>query len=144
MGHAFHFLDEVALADLAFDAKGDSLEELFRAATEAVIDALADPATVGNSWQHEVHREEHDPAQLLFDWLSDLVYWKDAAGVVFHEAPLTLVRAGDLWRLEATLIGEPVDTMRQELRGDVKGVTKHLYDVAQDGDQWKARVVLDV
>lgn len=144
MAHAFRFLDEVALADLAFDAEGDSLEELFRGATDAVIDAMANPFTVGTAWQQSIHRDEQDPAQLLFDWLSDLVYWKDAAGVVFHEASLALVRTGGHWQLDATIVGEPVDATKQELRADVKGVTKHLYTVVQDGNQWKARVVLDV
>ncbi len=144
MAHAFHFLDDVALADIAFDAVGDSLEELFRGATDAVIEAMADPATIGTRWQRAVHREEADPAALLFDWLSELVYWKDAAGVVFHEAPLTLSRHGQVWRLDATVVGAPVDATTQELKADVKGVTKHLYALTQRDGQWTVRVVLDV
>jgi hypothetical protein len=30
MAYSFRFLDDIALADLAFEAEGDSLEELFR------------------------------------------------------------------------------------------------------------------
>jgi SHS2 domain-containing protein len=46
--------------------------------------------------------------------------------------------------LQARLIGAPVDRQTQELHADVKGVTKHLYELKQIGDHWKARVVLDV
>lgn len=35
MAHSFQFLDDIALADLAFKAEGDSVEEMFRAATRA-------------------------------------------------------------------------------------------------------------
>ena len=84
MSHGFHFLDDVATADLAFDASGDSLQELFQGATCAVIEALADPTTVGSTWRQTIERSDENPAELLFDWLSDLVYWKDAAGVVFN------------------------------------------------------------
>jgi tRNA-splicing ligase RtcB len=35
MAHSFQFLDDIALADLAFEAEGDSVEELFRAAIKA-------------------------------------------------------------------------------------------------------------
>jgi hypothetical protein len=30
------------------------------------------------------------------------------------------------------------------LRNDVKGITRHLYSLSQEGQQWKARVVVDV
>ena len=85
-------------------------------------------------------------ASLLFDWLEELVYLKDAHGVVFHDATLTLDRASDsaACRLHGWVYGEPVDPARQELRSDVKGVTKHLYEVKQADGGWKARVVLDV
>jgi SHS2 domain-containing protein len=46
--------------------------------------------------------------------------------------------------LRARLIGAPVDHQTQELHTDVKGVTKHLYELTQIGNRWKAQVVLDV
>ncbi|HXC66524.1 MAG TPA: archease, partial [Nitrospiraceae bacterium] len=91
-----------------------------------------------------IERRDTDQSALLFDWLSEVVYWKDAAGVVFREAPLMLTREGDVVLLRACLIGSPVDRQSQELRNDVKGVTKHLYELKQNGGQWKAKVVLDV
>ena len=145
MSASFHFLDDVATADLAFDASGDSLQELFQAATGAVLEALADPMTVESTWQQTIERTDEDLAELLFDWLSDLVYWKDAAGVVFSRSELTLSPQGnDGWTLKGVLYGEPVNGSRQTLRADIKGVTKHLYRVVKDGERWTTRVVLDV
>lgn len=145
MSHAFHFLDDIATADLAFDASADSLQELFQGATCAVIEALADPTTVGSTWQQMVERTDEDPAELLFEWLSDLVYWKDAAGVVFSRSELRLTRQDrDCWKLTGLLDGESVNGSVQTLRADVKGVTKHLYRLRQEGEQWTVRVVLDV
>ncbi|MBX3330219.1 MAG: archease [Nitrospira sp.] len=145
MSHGFHFLDDVAIADLAFDAFGDSLQELFQGATCAVIEALADPATVGVTWRQTIERTDEDPAELLFDWLSDLVYWKDAAGVVFSRSELTLIRQDHgCWKLTGLLYGEPVNGSAQTLRADVKGITKHLYEVNQEDMRWHARVVVDV
>jgi SHS2 domain-containing protein len=37
-----------------------------------------------------------------------------------------------------------VDRQAQELHADVKGVTKHLYELMRTNDRWKVRVVLDV
>ncbi|MEQ1793872.1 MAG: archease [Nitrospira sp.] len=144
MPASFHFLDDVALADLAFDAEGDSIQELFAAASNAVMEAMADPSTVGATWERRVEHADGDLAALLFDWLSDLVYWKDAAGVVFSRAAISLAQEGDRWTLIATMIGEPVNQVTQELRNDVKGVTKHLYRLQQENGRWNVRVVLDV
>ena len=144
MAHSYHFLDEVAVADLAFDAMGDTLEELFQGATCALIETLANPETVQATWERTIERQDREPDSLLFDWLSDLVYWKDAAGVVFREAPLTLTAKGGVWMLTARIVGAPVDQRLQELRNDVKGITKHLYELVQEGKKWRARVVLDV
>ena len=144
MTYTFRVLDDIAVADVAFEAEGDSVEDLFRGATQALIEALANPATVEGTWERTIRRMETDASTLLFDWLSDLVYWKDAAGVVYRDVQLTLSRPIDQWELQARLCGARVDPSTQELRADVKGVTKHLYDVSQRGSRWYARVVLDV
>jgi len=144
MTHSFRILDDIALADIAFEAEGDSPEELFRAATQALLETLADPATVGNEWEQQITQADDDLDTLLFDWLSEIVYWKDAAGVVFREAKPTLSCEQGIWTLQARLVGSPVDRLKQELRSDVKGVTKHLYGIKRIGSVWKATVVLDV
>lgn len=144
MSYSFRFLEDIALADIAFEVKGDSIEELFRGASEALLETLADPRSVAASWTRQILKTDEDVADLLFEWLSEIVYWKDAAGVVFHEAPLTLTCVKGKWVLHGNLVGAPVDRLSQELHNDVKGITKHLYRVEQEGAIWKARVVLDV
>jgi len=144
MAWTFRILEEIALADIAFEAEGESVEEVYRGATQALLESMANLATVPGSWERAIERSDMDPSTLLFDWLSEVVYWKDAAGVVFREAPLTLTLEGDAWLLRARLIGAPVDQQVQELHADVKGVTKHLYELKHTGGCWKVRVVLDV
>jgi len=144
MTWTIQFLEDVALADLAFEATGESLEEVFRGATQALLESMANPATVPGGWERLIERSDADQSTLLFDWLSEVVYWKDTAGVVFREAPLTLAWEGETLLLRAHLIGAPVDRQSQELRNDVKGVTKHLYQLKEGVGQWRATVVLDV
>jgi len=144
MAWTYRFLEDIALADIGFEAEGESVEEVFRGATQAVLETMANPSSVSGGWECEIKRSDVDSSALLFDWLSEVVYWKDAAGVVFREAPLTLTREGDVWQLRARLIGASVDQQTQELHADVKGVTKHLYELKQTGGCWRVRVVLDV
>jgi SHS2 domain-containing protein len=146
MSGRFRFLDDIALADMAFEASGDSLTDLFDAATLALLESLADSTSVAQTWRQVIDLEEPDIPSLLFEWLERLVYLKDAHGVVFHLVSLAVTPSPNqsAWRLHADVIGAPVDPSEQELRSDVKGVTKHLYAVTQDGAGWRARVVLDV
>jgi SHS2 domain-containing protein len=144
MAWTFRFLEDIALADIAFEAEGESVEEVFRGATQALLESMANPTTVSEGWERTIERTDVDPSALLFDWLSEVVYWKDAAGVVYRAAPLTVTREGEVWLLRARLIGTPVDQQTQELHADVKGVTKHLYRMSQETGRWKALVVLDI
>ena len=145
MTHCYRVLEDVALADAAFEASGDSPSELCLAAAQAVIETLADPSTVGQSWRRTVECEAPDISALLFNWLSEIVYVKDAEGVVFNGVIAQVVQRPDtVWYLRGTLTGEPIDAARQELRSDIKAVTKHLYEVRQEGGKWFARVVVDI
>ncbi len=144
MSSSFRFLEDIALADIAFEVEGDSIEDLFQGATRALLETMADPQTVLASWEHPILKTDDLLDDLLIEWLSEIVYWKDAAGVVFHDAPLSLTREDGQWRIAATLVGAPVDQTTQTLRNDVKGITRHLYELRQENSRWKARVVVDV
>lgn len=146
MGNAYRFRDEIVLGDLAFEATGDSLSELFTAAALAVIEAMVDPRSVEMNWTQEVRLSEAGIEDLLFEWLNAIVFIKDADGAVFHDVHTVVSRDSEkaLWLLEGTLIGDRIDATRQALRTDVKAVTKHLYEVKQKEGIWHAHVVLDV
>ena len=147
MGKAYRFRDEIVLGDLAFEATGDSVSELFEAAGLAVIEAMVDPLSVETSWPQEVRLSEAEIEDLLFEWLNAIVFIKDTEGVVFHDVRAAVSRDSEKspWHLEAVLIGDRVDATRQDLRTDVKAVTKHLYEVRQQEEgAWYAHVVLDV
>jgi SHS2 domain-containing protein len=146
MPPSFRILEDIAVADVAFEAIGDTPSELFVAAAQAVIEMLANPVTVLKTWHRTIDLEDAQFTDLLFDWLSEMVYLKDAEGVVFCQATAAVVHEPvyDRWKVHGKLIGEAIDSTRHELRSDVKAVTKHLYEVYERGGQWKARVVLDI
>ncbi|HET7057604.1 MAG TPA: archease [Nitrospiraceae bacterium] len=146
MPPSFRILEDIAVADVAFEAIGDTPSELFVAAAQAVIEILANPVAVLKTWHRTIDLEDAQFTDLLFDWLSEMVYLKDAEGVVFCQATAAVVHEPiyDRWQVHGKLIGEAIDSTRHELRSDVKAVTKHLYEVYERGGQWKARVVLDI
>jgi len=146
MTSSFRFLEDIALADAAFEARGGTPSELFTASATAVIETLADPRTVGPALAKTVTRHDHSLANLLFDWLSDIVYLKDAEGLVFRDADCVVSRnqADGDWHMEGRLTGAPIDQARHNLRADIKAITKHRYEVREDDGNWVATVVMDI
>ncbi len=136
------FLDHIAIADTAFEARGETPEELLLAAADALIETIADPTTVQPRRECHIQLSASDFPELLFLWLSELVFLKDAEAMVFCDADVT-VREGTSWELSGHVRGDSVQDDHL-LGSDVKAVTKHMYDVSHDGNEWVARVVLDI
>jgi len=146
MTSSFRFLEDIALADSAFEARGDSPSELFAASARAVIETMVAPQTVSSKYTKAISRHDQSLEELLFDWLADIVYLKDAEGLVFRDVTCAVEKrqAGGDWQLNGTLAGEPIDPARHELRADVKAITKHRYEVRHDNGGWTATVVMDI
>ena len=146
MTSSFRFLDDIALADSAFEARGSTPSELFAASGRAVIEAMVDPRTVSAGLTKSITRHDRNLEELLFDWLADIVYLKDAEGLVFRDAGCTVTcdQANREWHLQGTLGGEPIDPARHGLRADVKAITKHCYEVRRHDGGWIATVVMDI
>ena len=136
-------LEDVALADCALEIEGRDLADVLATAAAALAALMVDPATVTRVVAREVALEAPRADRLLFDWLAELIYWKDRDGVVFPDAEVRVSGAGP-FRLEARLRGGAIDPPRTHLRADPKAPTFHLLEVAPRGDGWQARVVIDI
>jgi len=86
---AFHYLEDIATADIAFEVEGRDLEELFRDAAIATFEVMVDTKTVDPGKTREIELKNESVDGLLFDWLSELVYLKDAEAVLFCRFDVT-------------------------------------------------------
>lgn len=140
----YAFIDDIAIADVAFRARGPTLESVFeqaaRATTEAMLDDLA---TLDWRDRRRVQLEDDDLEMLLLDFLQELIYRKDAESLLL--IPETIhIRKPSAWVLEAVLVGETLDPDRHPLNADVKAVTLHRFALRESAEGWTAEVVLDV
>src|SRR5206468_10136183 len=75
----YHYLEEIGTADIAFEAVGRDLPELFRDAADATMNVMIDnlEAIEPRETRHiELSNDKID--MLLFDFLQELIYLKDA------------------------------------------------------------------
>lgn len=139
----YRYLEDVATADAAFEVEGKTLEELFRDAAIATFEVMVDTGTVKPEVTRKIELENEDVGDLFFDWLSELVYLKDAESLIFCRFDVN-IRKNNAYELKATASGEPIDQREHSLRSDVKAVTYHMFEVKKTGETWTARVVLDI
>jgi SHS2 domain-containing protein len=142
-GPGFAFV-EGATGDLAFEARGESLPALFAAAAEALLSAtVSNPEAVEARRREAVRLAEPDLELLLLRFLNELIFLRDARGLLLRAGALAVRTDGEA-RLEGELAGEPIDRGRHRLEADVKAATAHGLRVGREADGWHASVTLDV
>ena len=141
----YRYLEEIGTADIAFEATGRDLPELFRDAADATTNVMIDNIEAiqrRQTRQIELSNDKLD--MLLFDFLQELIFLKDAERLLLRIREVQIEERDQIHFLKATAVGEPLDTERHHQRADVKAVTLHDFFVEQTEGGWKARVLLDI
>ncbi len=142
---SYSYLEEIATADIAFEATGKSLEEMFRDAAEATMNVMIeDPDSILPRETRAIGLENAHADMLLFDLLQELIYYKDAERLLLRIVTIDIDKGNKLYRLRATAAGERLDVDRHEQRADVKAVTLHRFKVEKTNEGWTSLVILDI
>ena len=140
----YRFLEGWTLADVAFEATGKNTVELFTDAGIAVLATMVlEVASVGTTVVREVNIEAESLEMLLFKFLDEIIFLKDAENLLFSSMKIR-ISTDKKYSLSGQLEGEKIDPNKHERLVDVKAVTFHRFEVKFDQKQWLARVVLDV
>lgn len=141
----YHFLEDVATADIAFEAWGKNLEETFVSAAEATLNVMIEELeAVQPREERELSLEHEHLDMLLFGFLQEIIYYKDAQQLMLRVAAAEIRRQGSVYRLAASARGEKLDPERHHPRVDVKAVTLHRFTLEETPGGWKAHVILDI
>jgi SHS2 domain-containing protein len=132
-------------ADVGFELEAPTLEVLFEEAPRALLMTVFErPPEKGES-EHSVQLTAPDLETLLVRWINELVFLvQDDGFVPIHSGVRIEVLGGEDFSLEASLIGAPLDLEGHGWQGEIKSATFHGLDVRQAGEDWRARVILDV
>jgi SHS2 domain-containing protein len=137
------FLDDIATADVAIESRGDTLEELFSASAMATFEVMADTSGIQPEIKKVLHLENSEIDGLLFDWLAEIIYLKDAEYMLFGKYNIKITKNSN-YQLDAEILGEEINQSKHDLRCDVKAITFHLFDVYEKDDKWISRFILDI
>jgi SHS2 domain-containing protein len=144
----YRYLDDLTVADVAFEARGSTLEDVFIAAWEATLGVMVEnPESIGEVETRDITLEEPNLDFLLHNFLQELLFFKDAEGLLMRIEECRIrcnPDSGEPARLEARARGEQLDPRTHILGTDVKAVTFYRYELTRERRSWKATVVLDV
>ncbi len=141
----YKYLEDIGTADIAFEATGRDLPELFRSAADATMNVMIDDLdTIEPREMRRIELKNDEIDMLLFDFLQELIYFKDAERLLLRVREIRMEEKEGAYSLKATTTGEPLDAGRHQQRADVKAVTLHDFRVEKTKGGWKARVLLDI
>jgi SHS2 domain-containing protein len=141
----YHYLEDIGTADIAFEATGRDLPELFIAAADATMNVMIDNLDAIESREtRQIELSSDKIDMLLFDFLQELIYFKDARRLLLRTRETQIDHKNEEYLLKAKVAGEQLDDTRHQQRADVKAVTLHGFSVQKHDSGWRARVLLDI
>ena len=140
---SYKLLEDIAIADIAFEATGKTLEELFESCAIAFSEISANRKKIKPKIKKVIKVEGETIENLLYNFLSELIYLKDVEQILFAKYEVTIKHTQN-YELNVTAYGQNLNEIKKELKDDVKAVTMHLFSIKQEGNIYKATVVLDI
>jgi len=142
----YKFLEDVAIADIAYEAYGKDLNELFENAAFAVFELSANLETVEAKNKIEVKLENDKIDNLLYDFLSEILFLKDSKYMVFKKVKVEIKedKQSKKYKLKSVLEGDTINPQKQQLENDIKAITMHMFKMEKTKSGYKATVVVDI
>jgi SHS2 domain-containing protein len=136
------FLDHTA--DVLFVAQGPTLNELFEQCALALEETQVNLSNVVESKQVRIKGKAKRIDSLLFDFLDDLVFQKDAEQLIFKKFDISIKEQDNHFILSCIAHGEKLDNDKHEPKVDVKAITMHMFEVKEIDQGWSATVLVDI
>src|SRR5437667_160833 len=141
----YDYLEEVGTADIAFEATGRDLPELFNDAADATMNVMIENLKAIEPLETRRIELSNDKIDmLLFDFLQELIYFKDAERLLLRVRDARIDEKAEKYFLKTEAAGEILDPARHRQRAYVKAATLPGFSVEGENGGWKARVLLDI
>ncbi|MCS7109174.1 MAG: archease [Candidatus Micrarchaeota archaeon] len=141
----YRYIDELTSADVAFEAEGKTIEEMFSEAGIALLGVMVrKPEKIEPKIMKKIEKEAENEERLLFLFLDELIFLKDVEQMFFSKFNVKIKRENGLLKLIAEAYGEKINPKKHEIVIDAKAVTMHHFKVEKAKGGWKCQVIIDV
>lgn len=141
----FEFLEDITLADIAFKAKGKTIDEMFVSASQALLSVLLENyENIKGTESVDITLSNNHLDMLLCEFLNEFLYYKDAHHMLYTVGSLSVTEIDGAYVLSATLVGETIDLGKHRFSVDIKAVTMHNLETTVSEQGCVGIVVVDV
>ncbi|MBU2488195.1 MAG: archease [Proteobacteria bacterium] len=135
----YEFLDHTA--DLGIRLTAPDLPGLYAKSALVLADLLSGPCRGPGDRNRRVSVEGEDPADLLVNWLREILFLFWSEGLLVCQVRIQEV-SGTF--LTAEILGETFRPDTHPVGEEIKAVTWHQARVARENNGWTAQVIFDV
>ncbi|HLC51792.1 MAG TPA: archease [Candidatus Nanoarchaeia archaeon] len=139
---SYKFIEHTA--DVLFEAKGNNLNELFEQCALALEDTQVDINLIKPIETLKITGKNKRIDLLLFDFLDDLLFYKDSKQLLFSQFDLDVREVNGQYQLTCQAYGEKLDLSKHDPKVDAKAITMHLFEVKKTAKGWQAKVLVDI
>ncbi len=136
----YRYLDEIAISDAAFEVTAENYSELFQLAGKAMFGLMLDTDEIAADRQFDVELKQETMEELLYAYLSELLYIKDVENVLLSRFDVTVGESG----VTGTVNGKKFADLEQAPNVDIKAVTLYRFEIKKLEDGYQAVVVVDL
>ena len=137
-------MKELTRADEEIHAIGKNIEELFEKTALALTEIMVNTKTLGTKKKKSITITAQNEEDLLFQFLEEIITLKDSEQLLFKnfKCQVANLKSG-VSKLTCTSTGDTINE-KQELRTDIKGITRHEYKLKKTKKGWETTIVVDV
>lgn len=132
----YRFIDHTA--DIAFEAYGKNLEELFESCAYAFYEAFVDTSKLKGSERRILEIEAEDEDLMLYRFLNELLFLFETQFFAGKEIKVRIDGKKAISEIEGGRFG------RDAVKVEPKAITMHRFGIRREGDTLVAFVVVDI
>ncbi len=140
---AYQITDDFSTADVGLTVTGESAEQIFIEAAYGLMAIVSERDNINKIKSIKIIIEEENLEDLLYHWLSDIIYHKDTDYFLINDISLE-IEINNIYKLTAELYGDTIDPERHILKADVKALTYYKFKIEKRETGWFSEMVFDL
>lgn len=140
----YKFLEHTA--DVSVEIQGTSLEEAFEQAAYSLTETITpDLNLISPKIEKAFTIEAEDKEALLFDFLTEFLYFFDVDGLIFNDIIINKIqKIQDKFRLTAFIKGEKFNKSKHKIGTEVKAITYSFMEIEEKNEKVTIKIVFDI
>ena len=137
------FLEDEAIADIAFKVRDDSLENLFIEACNTIFELQTDTKLLGNEMEFSFELNASSYERLLYYVLAEILYFRDSELFFGKSVQIEFIEGQEV-TARGKFIGSEFNEEKHTRGNEVKAITMHDFYLKKVEDGWEAYILVDI